>query len=284
MKLRLAAIEFLNAAPLMWGLDQDPGIETFFTVPSACATALREGTADLGVIPVIELARIPGLAGIPGIGVTARRQVRSILLISKVPPPQIRSLRLDRSSRTSAALVQILLHEHWGAAFTTAAALPSWRDMLREADAALIIGDPALRLRVSGEPEREGLEVYDLATVWHQWTGLPFVFALWGIRRAAVEALRREQPQREQPQKVEAWLVRRLLQAKQEGVAHREDLVRLWAPRLQLSEDEVRRYLEHDVEYDLLPEHHRAIQLYFDLATRHGLLETPRLPEFYSCS
>lgn len=277
MKLRLAAIEFLNAAPLMWGLDQEPGIETFFTVPSACAAALREGTADMGVIPVIELARIPGLAGIPGIGVTARRQVRSILLISKVPPPQIRSLRLDLSSRTSAALVQILLLEHWGARFTTASATPAWRDMLREADAALIIGDPALRLRVSGEPEREGLKVYDLATVWHQWTGLPFVFALWGIRRAAVDALEREQPQKDA-----AWLVRRLLQAKQEGVAHREDMVRLWAPRLHLAEDEVRRYLEHDVEYDLLPEHHRAIQLYFDLATRHGLLETPRLPEFYS--
>lgn len=277
MKLRLAAIEFLNAAPLMWGLEQDPGIETCFTVPSACAAALRDGTADMGVIPVIELARIPGLAGIPGIGVTARRQVRSILLISKVAPRQIRSLRLDRSSRTSAALVQILLKEYWGAAFTTAAALPSWRDMLREADAALIIGDPALRLRVSGEPVRDGLQVFDLATVWHQWTGLPFVFALWGIRRAAVDALQREQPHQD-----EAWLVRRLLQAKQEGVAHREDLVRLWAPRLQLSEDEVRRYLQQDVEYDLQPEHERAIQLYFDLAARHGLLEAPRLPEFYS--
>ena len=275
MKLRLAAIEFLNAAPLMWGLEQDPDISAFFTVPSACAAALRDGTADLGVIPVIELARIPGLAGVRGVGVTARRQVRSILLISKVPPARIRSLRLDASSRTSAALVQILLQEYWKARFTTAEALPDWRDMLRAADAALLIGDPALRLRVSGEPEREGLSVVDLATVWNQWTGLPFVFALWGVRTAAVADFERGQPGKDA-----AWLVRRLLRSKQEGIAHREDLVRLWAPRLALPEDEVRRYLEHDVEYDLQTEHERGMQLYLDLAARQGLLETPRIPVF----
>lgn len=266
--LRVAAIEFLNAAPLMWGLERDARFRLEYTLPSACADALREGRADLGVIPAIELARIPGLVGLGACGVAVAdvegAEVRSILLVSRTPPQAVRTLVLDPASRTSAVLVQLLLRQRWGAEYVTVeAAAGDWRAALQTADAVLMIGDPALRLRVSGEAAH--LHVYDLAREWRAWTGLPFVFALWGIRAPAYQARR-------------GWLAARLNQALDEGLAHREVLVHTWAPRLHLEADEVRRYLSENVAYQLTPAHHRGLRHYLELATAAGFVAEGRIP------
>lgn len=269
--LRIAAIEFLNAAPLMWGLERDQRFTLEHTLPSVCADRLRDGTADLGVIPAIELARIPGLVALGGMGVAAQdsageaAEVRSILLLSRVPVREVKTVALDRASRTSAALAQILLRQKFGARCTAVEGDRHWRQSLERAEAALIIGDPALRLRVSGEAVAAGLEAYDLARVWREWTGLPFVFALWGIRAPAWQA-------------EGAWLGPRLAQALEEGLAHGEKLVAAWAPRLGLEPEEVRRYLHRNVAYRITPAHRQGLQRFFALAAQEKLIPAAELP------
>lgn len=265
-RYRVAAISFLNTAPLLWGLDTEPELQLAYTAPSDCAERMRRGEAEMGIIPVIEMARIPGLAAIPGIAVAARAEVRSILLITRHPLAEVRRLALDRSSRTSAALAQILLRQRFGASFEVAQRAPNWRAMLEDADAALLIGDPALRLSITGEAEQAGYRTHDLATEWHQWTGLPFVFAVWAVRRQAVPAGR------------ETWLAGRLQRAKREGLANVESLVRRWSHRLDLPAEEVRRYLAHDVEYDLGPEHWAGLGHFYQMAAELGLIATPQPP------
>lgn len=263
MTLRIAAIEFLNAAPLMWGLDRDPRFLLRHTLPSACADALVAGEADLGVIPVIELLRQSDLAGVAGLGVASgsgdRSQVRSILLLSRGRLEAIRSLALDRASRTSAALAQILLRRRYHAQFDILEGDADWRAGLRRADAVLLIGDPALRLSVSGAAAAEGIEVRDLAREWWEWTGLPFVFAVWGIRRAVWLSQR-------------VWLGPVLHQALAHGLEARDALAQLWAPRLQIPTAEVHRYLTENVVYRLTPEHRAGLDRFLALAAAEGLL------------
>jgi len=270
MPLRIAAIEFLNAAPLMWGLEADTRFALAYTLPSACADALRDGTADLGVIPAIELARIPGLVGLADLGVAvadqAGAEVRSILLVSQRPAAQVRTVVLDAASRTSVVLAQLLLRRRWGAAATavTPGAGAGWREALETADAVLLIGDPALQLRISGAARH--LHVYDLAQEWRAWTGLPFVFALWGVRAPAFEAHR-------------GWLVARLQAALAAGLEASEELVRMWAPRLQIAPAEVRRYLAENVAYRLTAAHHHGLRRFVQLAGQEGWLEGAGLPK-----
>ncbi|MGH9466013.1 MAG: menaquinone biosynthetic enzyme MqnA/MqnD family protein [Terriglobales bacterium] len=267
--LRIAAIDFLNAAPLMWGLEADPRFRLRHSLPSECADALRAGTADLGVIPVIELARIPGLVGLEGLGVAScdaggeAADVRSILLISRCPLAQVKTLALDRASRTSVVLAQILLRHRFGAAFATVACGSDWRRALDTADAVLLIGDPALRLRVNGGAEE--FAVHDLARIWHDWTGLPFVFALWGIRAPVWDDNR-------------DWLRARLTQALDAAQVERRKLVTFWSTRLALPPSEVRHYLSCNVAHRLGPRHQEGWQRFFDLAAQDGLIPAAALP------
>ncbi|MGH9474907.1 MAG: menaquinone biosynthetic enzyme MqnA/MqnD family protein [Terriglobales bacterium] len=266
LPLRIAAIEFLNAAPLMWGLEADARFSMVHTLPSACADRLRDGSADLGVIPVIELARIPGLVALQEMGVAscdgegAGAEVRSILLLSRCPLPQVRTLALDRASRTSAALAQILLRQRFGAEFTTCAGDADWRRALGLADAVLLIGDPALRLRISGEATAaSGVQVHDLALIWREWTGLPFVFALWAVRTEPFAEAR-------------GWLRARLLQALEQGIAGREELVATWAPRLFLPPQEIRRYLTANVAHRISARHVQGLRQFFSMASEADLV------------
>lgn len=271
LKLRIAAIEFLNAAPLMWRLEDDVRFSMRWTLPSACADALVSDQADLGVIPAIELARRPELIGLDGMGVASgsgdRSQVRSILLISRRPLENVRTVALDRASRTSAALAIVLLRRRFRAQAETAEGDTDWRAALQRADAALLIGDPALRLRISGAAEAEGCMVRDLAQEWWEWTGLPFVFALWGIRRAVWT-------------REHHWLGERLRTALREGLTAREALTETWAARLQLAPSEVRRYLTDNVVHRLTPEHRAGLERFLALAASEGLLEPAAAAQF----
>ncbi len=145
-----------------------------FRVPSVCADLVERGEADLGIIPSIELSR-QRLGVVPGVGIACRGPVRSILLISKVPAEAITTLAADTSSRTSVQLARVLLAKRFGAEPQILPQAPDLVSMLGHADAALIIGDPALRL----DPASLPFHVYDLGQEWTEWTGLPMVFAVW---------------------------------------------------------------------------------------------------------
>jgi chorismate dehydratase len=177
-KLRIGVVHYLNSRPLAWGLVRG-GLRDRFEVrlapPAAVADDLRAGDLDVGLIPSIEARRIPGVQTLPDLCIAATQEVRSVLLVSKVPVDAVRRVALDENSRTSAALVRVLLRER-GRAPEFLQARADVAAMLRSADAALVIGDPALLL------DRAGLEVHDLAREWRALTGLPFVFAVWAAR------------------------------------------------------------------------------------------------------
>ncbi|HET9794389.1 MAG TPA: menaquinone biosynthesis protein [Thermoanaerobaculia bacterium] len=170
--MRISVVDFLNARPLTWGLltNAPAGVEVSRDMPSVCADKLRDGRADAGLIPSIEYRRIPDLVRVEGLGIAAESEVRSVLLVSKVSREKIRRLKLDPASRTSAALVRILLKRRYG---IVPEIVPG------DADAELVIGDPALKA------SQVGRVVVDLAAEWRTLTGFPFVFAFWAVRREA---------------------------------------------------------------------------------------------------
>lgn len=184
--LRLGAVSYLNTKPLVYGLDAMPDqFELRFDVPAVCAALLHEGRVDLGLVPAIEYIRGPQDYWIvPDVAIASDGEVASVAVFSKVPIGEVRSLALDVSSRTSAALTRILCAKRWGIAPAFAPAAPDLDTMLATADAALVIGDPALEIDAAAR----GLSKYDLGSEWRALTGLPFVYAMWTGREGAASA------------------------------------------------------------------------------------------------
>jgi predicted solute-binding protein len=184
--LLISAVSFLNTWPLVEGFRNGPqkGLYEFrYDLPAQCADAVGAGAADIGLVPSAELDRLR-LDYLPELGIACDGAVRSILLISRRPFREIRTLSLDSSSRTSAALVRVLLAEQYGCTPVLTAHRPSLDEMLAECDAALIIGDPALHL----DPAHLPYETLDLGEEWVKWTGLPMVFAVWAGQRRFLTA------------------------------------------------------------------------------------------------
>jgi chorismate dehydratase len=174
---RVAVISYLNTVPLIWGLENGPRRHPFqldYCLPSEGADRVHSGRADIGLLPVIEMAR-QGLSYCPGAGIACDGAVRSILLVSKVPPAEIRTLAVDRGSRTSVMLARVILSRKFDAHPTLTVAEPALDQMLANNDAALVIGDPALHL----DPETLPFLTLDLGQEWKDMTGLPMVFAVW---------------------------------------------------------------------------------------------------------
>jgi len=185
--VRLGAVSYLNAAPPVHGLDGDPAFRVEREVPSRVARRLHAGDVDLGLVPSIEYA-FGDYAIVPGVAIGSRGKVRSVLLFHHGPLERVRRVALDTSSRSSAALVKVLLRDRLGRNPQYVPMGPSLVDMLAVADAALLIGDPAL--------DHEGDAVsLDLGEEWTRATGLPFVFAFWAGRPGAVGAARVERLQ-----------------------------------------------------------------------------------------
>jgi len=256
--MRIATVPYLNAAPLVWGLGAR-GAASGFRVeiaplrPSRIAPALLSGSADVGLVPV---ADIPGL-GTPelvgGLGIASRRRARSVLLVSRRPIAEARRIALDSSSRTSAALVRLLLRARGvdGAEFVERA--PEWPAMLDGVDAALVIGDPALTADLTG------CEVIDLASEWHASTGLPFVFAVWAAR----------------PGFVLPDGGRMFHEAYRDGAERIDDLARDAAVALGRPADDLADYLSTCIHYRLGAEEERAIPLFLARAHEIGLVPRP---------
>src|SRR5262245_50849341 len=153
-KLRISIVQYLNTAPLVRGFTHGPlhgKYDLSFTVPSQCAEELRVGAADIAIIPTIEYQRIDRLTILPNLSIASKGRVRSLLLVSKVPIRHARSIALDASSRSTQALTRILSAHHWKISPTCREAKPGLSAMLQETDAALLIGDPALRFSIAIE-------------------------------------------------------------------------------------------------------------------------------------
>jgi len=266
--LKISAISFLNTVPLMWDFEHAPSqeirenFEVEYTLPSLCAQALREGTADIGIIPVITTAQIPGLVVLPDIAIAALDKVRSIQLVSKKPIEEIRTVAVDTSSRTSVGLVQVLLTKFFGGARELTPMAPALAAMLESCDAGLLIGDPAMMAKT------DGLYAYDLAEIWRAKTGLPFVFAVWTVRRAALAQMRAGVDL--------AGIFRR---SRDHGLLPENvaATAQEWSVRMGLSEAEIASYLRQNIHYTLDAECKKGLALYFQLAAECGMIE--RVPE-----
>lgn len=172
---RVGAVSYLNTRPLVRGLDARPDLFAIrFDVPSLCATLLHEGSVDVGLIPAVEYLN-GDYAIVPGVAIGSDGPVDSVAIFTTVPIEQVRTLALDTSSRTSVALTKVLCARHWGIAPEFTPAAPAVTAMLSRADAALVIGDPALRI----DAARLGTTKIDLGLAWQAMTGLPFVYAAW---------------------------------------------------------------------------------------------------------
>jgi chorismate dehydratase len=277
-RLKISAISYLNTAPLMWDFEHSEAgaaFDTSYTIPSACAQALGSGTADIGIIPAAAYATIPDLVIIPDVAIAARRAVRSILLVSRrrVDSPMldaaettqhwanIRTVALDTSSMTSVALAKILFAKWLGGARDYKAMAPDLDAMLDACDAALLIGDPALRV------DRTRYFTLDLAEEWVARTGRSFVFAFWAIRRKALAGRKG------------SAIAEVFKKSRNHGMSSKnlEAISQEWAPRLGLSVEVVRVYLTHHIHYYLDPPCLEGLDLYYRLAAEIGVL--PRAPE-----
>jgi chorismate dehydratase len=258
--LRISAISYLNTAPLMWDFehgDAGTAFDISYTVPSQCAASLAACSADIGIIPAAAYATIPGLVILPGVAIASRRPVRSILLVSKVPLEQVRSVALDTSSLTSVALTKVLFAKWWGEGRTFTSMLPDLEQMLAEHDAGLVIGDPALKI------DRSRYLSYDLAEEWIRLTGKPFVFAFWAVRQAALENA---------PATLDLAAIFQASRDHGLEPASLDSITREWAPRLGLSEAEIRAYLTKNIYYDLDPACLDGLQLFYCYASECGAL------------
>ena len=264
--LRISAISFLNTAPLMWDFEHGDAGKNFtieYTIPSACAAALAANQADIGIIPAFTYAEIPELVILPNIAIASKDWVRSILLVSKKALEDVRTVAADISSRTSVALTQVLFTKFFGGPRQLTPHPPRLEEMLHDHDAALLIGDPALQI-----PANPSYQLYDLAHIWRERTGLPFVFAFWAVR---LDALQRKQEGLD--------LKRVFAESRDHGLEPQNlDLIaKKWSPRLGLSEADIRSYLTENIHYYLDRENHAGLRLFLKYAHEIGLI--PAVPE-----
>jgi chorismate dehydratase len=261
-RLRISAISYLNTAPLMWDFEHEEAHADFdisYTLPSQCAASLRQGSADIGIIPAAAYASIPDLAILPGVAIASRRAVRSILLVSRVPLEKIQSVALDTSSMTSVALTKVLFEKWWGGARTFTAMTPDIEQMLQTHDAALVIGDPALRIN------RSRYITYDLAEEWIRLTGKPFVFAFWAVRQDALKNVPRDLD-----------LATAFQESRDHGLLAKnlDRIASEWGPRLSLSQENVKSYLTENIHHFLDPACVHGMELFFKYAQECGALPT----------
>jgi predicted solute-binding protein len=257
-KPRICAVSYLNTVPLVWGFvhgSQRDRYQLSFAIPSECADRLFDGRADIGIVPVVECER-QNLRIIPGAGIASDGPVRSILLISKVPFDRIQSLAADSSSRTSVQLARVILARRFGVEPRLVSARPDIDAMLRDCDAALIIGDPALAI----DPASLPFNVLDLGAEWTSMTRLPMVFALWGAR---------------QDLDPDAYSETHFLASLEEGQAHLDDIVAAESRARGMSEALVREYLTRNVSFRIGPRESAAVDLFLRYVAELQLREMP---------
>ncbi len=287
MPVRVAAISFLNPAPLLYNFEHEPAATELrtryavhYTTPACCAAELHAGEADLGLVPIAQLT--PEFAVVPGCTIASLEEVRSILLLVRCAQDRprdealrnIRSIAADSASRSSAAYVRTVLRRFYHADPAMQEAQADPLAMLANHDAALLIGDPALLAREQKGAIDQAIHTQtgdhllwlDLAQLWREHTGLPWVAAVWAVR---VDALAHGGV-------TPAQLIRDLVASRDAGLAHTEELVAKWVPRLPLKAETIRTYLTQNIHYVLDEACLRAIGTFRAFAAEAGVL--PPLP------
>ncbi len=259
--VRLGAVGYLNARPLVYGLERQPRFDLRYDIPSECARLLHGHAIDVGLIPSIEYLRGPEpYAFVPGPAVTSRGPVASVAIYTRIEPKEIRTIAMDTSSRTSVALSTVLLRRVFGARPEAVPMAPDLDAMLARADAALIIGDNALFL--NPQPD---IRKIDLGELWTETTGLPFVYAVWAGWRDALTAED----------------VRLLQRARDEGAADSDGVARAYYPDDPARQAVARRYLRDNIRYVLGPEELEGLRTFYRYAAEAGLAAEARELLFY---
>jgi chorismate dehydratase len=259
--IRIGAVSYLNTKPLIYELDSlAPGAELILDYPSRLADDLQAARLDVALIPIIEYFRTGDYTLIPDIAIAGDGPVLSVTLFSRVPWPAMRRVALDEGSRTSAALAQVLLRKRYGV-HPEICPLPLDRAAEEaDADAVLLIGDRAMHACLPGFRF-----AFDLGQEWHDWTGLPFVYAAWAVR-SGVDL---------------GPVADALVQAKERGCANIGPIAAHEAPRLGLDAGFCRRYLANIIRFDLGPRALAGLHHYYMLASELGLARRGVNVRFY---
>ena len=278
-KSKISIVRYLNAAPLAWGIlegQQSGDFQPLLSTPAECADQLANGSVDIGLIPSIEFQRIKGSKIIPGPVVASRHRVRSVLLISNKPLWEVKTVACDSGSRTSVALAQILLNEIYRVKPELRTMAPDLAQMLGQCDAALVIGDTALKFmeeneRPNAEKQKsflklspEPLLVFDLVERWKTLTGLPFVFAFWAARPGFQDGN-----------------VTALLKASRDfGVANTTIIAGRFSETLSMHKEYLQEYLDHNVHYFMDEASSEGLRIFYEKAARIGAIKAMRPVEF----
>lgn len=278
-KLRISIVQYLNTVPLIYGFTSGSLKDKYdlsFPVPSLCAEALRNREADVAIIPAIEYQRIENLVILPNLSIASKQKVRSLLLIAKAPIEDVRTIALDSSSRSTQALAKILCARHWEISPRFIELPPDPESMLEKADAAVLIGDPALRLsidvesRATNTPHGEQivpaeaakissaktLHIYDIVEQWRNFTHLPAVLAIWAAYKDV------STPQ----------LAADFQSSLVFGQAHLDEICRDASKSLNLPTADLHRYLTENIDFTLGYENLQALQRFFNEAQSLNLI------------
>jgi chorismate dehydratase len=256
-RIRVGSVSFLNAKPLIYGLEQVPEVELSLAVPSRLLEALRARTLDVALLPVIDYQRMPGLRIVPSGGIGCDGETLTVRIFSRRPVDQIRRLACDTDSHTSVALARVIFAERYGVR-------PEFVDLTddEDSDARLLIGDKVVCEEPAGFEHQ-----LDLGAAWKEMTGLPFVFAVWTAREGVELG--------ELPVRLEA--------AKREGLRHVEEIVRAHGTGRGWPTGLARRYLTEYLTFDVGERQLAAMARFYELAWRHGVLERePRDVQLYA--
>ena len=257
--VRLGAVDYLNARPLVYGLELRHGFALRFDPPSKCAALLHEGSIDVGMIPSIEYLRRPDYCAVPDVAIVSEGPVASVAMFTTKPLREIRTIAADTSSRTSNALLRVLCRERFAIDPEFIPMAPRPVEMLRRCDAALVIGDGALFF----DHERAGATKVDLGEEWTAICGLPFVWAFWAGRPSALKDEHLDQ----------------LVEARNAGVAASDVIAEAYCgpDRAEIG----RRYLRENIRYDWGPRELEGLRAFYELASRNGLVSRSGTPVFY---
>ncbi len=286
-KYKISIVQYLNSAPLAWGLlegDQKYEFDSVLSTPADCADQLARGVVDIGLIPSIEYQRIPGTRVVPGPVIAATHRVQSVILISLVPLWQVRTVAADRGSRTSVSLAQIIFKEFYRTTPEFRSAEPDLSSMLAQNDAALLIGDQALKFVEMNEPTNlqsqksflrlgsEPLQVFDLVERWKFLTGLPFVFAFWAVREGIHGKAKNIIQDRE--------IVNALVRSRNFGLDNLATITDRYSETLGIKKGVVQEYLQRMMYYYMDPSCIDALNLFYEKARAVGAIKTVRHLEF----
>ena len=252
---QLAASSYLNSVPLIWSFlhgSRKGTVNLTDPVPARCAQLLEEGAVQAALVPVIEYQRIPEISLIPDVCVGSKGKVRSVVLVTRMQDlREVRSVALDESSRTSATLMKIIFFEFLGMEPKWVTSVPNVDRMLKDNDAALIIGDPAMTFA------RDDLRVLDMAGLWREHTGLGFVFAVWAVRNQDSSTISPID----------------FASARDEGLEQIEAMLSHYGREIPLPRSELKEYLTDDITFHIDEPMKQGMKLYFELAHKHRLID-----------